>query len=73
VLRAHVSDEGLVRLKNQKQLQGLNLMGTQVSDAGIEQFTGLKNLRQLVLLDTRVTDEGIAKLKRALPNAEISP
>jgi len=57
------ADDDLVRLKNVKGLQTLDLLGKQVTDAGLVHLKGLKGLRVLSLQQTRVTDAGLAHLK----------
>lgn len=69
---AQITDAGLVNLKDLVQLRELCLQGTRVTDAGLEHLEGLSRLRVLWLASTSVTPTGIAKLKTALPNAEIS-
>ena len=55
-----------------KQLQTLNLSGTQVSDAGLKELAGLTELNTLDLTGTKGTDAGVQELKKALPKVEIN-
>jgi hypothetical protein len=66
-----VTDAGLKYLAGLKQLQTLNLYGTEVTDAGLKELAGLKQLRELDLFLTKVTAKGKADLKKALPGLEI--
>jgi Leucine-rich repeat (LRR) protein len=58
-----VTDDGLVYLKELKQLQTLYLSGTQVTDAGLVHLKELKQLQSLDLSFTQVTDAGLVHLK----------
>lgn len=69
--RTKVTDAGLVHLAELQNLQYLNLYGTEVTDAGLEHLAALKNLKNLYLWETKTTEEGIARLRQALPGAEI--
>jgi Leucine-rich repeat (LRR) protein len=57
-----VTDAGVKKLKELKNLTSLDLAWTQVSDARLVELKGLKNLTELRLLGTRVTDAGLDKL-----------
>jgi hypothetical protein len=52
-------------------LDFINLFGTEVSDAGLASLAGIKTLRNVYLYETKVTDAGVAKLKTALPQAQV--
>ena len=72
-----ITDAGLEHLNVLTNLQTLDVSGglfgrPQVTDAGLEHLRGLTQLRQLNLDDTQVTNEGVEKLKKSLPNCEIS-
>jgi len=67
-----VTDAGLARIKDLKNLVSLNLYGTAVTDAGLEQLKGLKHLRSLYLWQTKVTPEGVKALQAALPGCDIN-
>ena len=66
-----VTDAGLEHLKSMTRLETLSLWSASVTDAGLKCLTGLTRLKTLYLYGTKVTEPGVAKLKRALPNAEI--
>jgi DNA-binding response OmpR family regulator len=59
----NVTNEGLVHLKDLKELQELHLDATQVNDDGLPLLTGLENLEVLDLKETQVTDAGLAQLQ----------
>ena len=67
-----VTDSGLARLKPLENLEYLNLYGTAVTDAGLDHLSGLAKLKNLYLWQTKVTPAGAAKLKAALPKADIN-
>jgi hypothetical protein len=54
------------------QLEVLCLGETAVTDAAVEPLSKLTRLRSLDLTGTRVTPEGAARLKKALPECQIS-
>jgi len=51
----------------------LGLTHTEVTDVGLPHLTTLKNLRKLNLIGTKVSREGLRDLRKALPQAHISP
>jgi len=58
-----ITDDGLVYLKELKQLTHLQLNGTRITDVGVEEhLKDLTQLTHLVLGDTFVTDKGMAYL-----------
>jgi DNA-binding response OmpR family regulator len=59
----NVTNEGLVHLKDLKELQELHLDATQVNDDGLPLLTCLENLEVLDLKETQVTDAGLARLQ----------
>ncbi len=67
-----ISDAGLAHLKPLKNLVYLNLYGTKVSDAGLENLKDMKYLRNLYTWQSKVTDDGAAKLKKTLPELQVS-
>ena len=67
-----VTDAGLAHLKPLKNLVYLNLYATKVTDAGLDNLKDMKHLRNLYTWQSKVTDEGAAKLKKTLPEAQIS-
>ncbi len=66
-----VTDAGVEALSASKNLIYLNLFGTEVSDASVPVLAGMKSLKNLYLFETKMTEAGVAKLKAALPAAEI--
>jgi hypothetical protein len=69
--RTKIDDKGLEALTACKHLDFINLFGTEVSDAGLSSLARIKTLRNVYLFETKVTDAGVAKLKTALPKADI--
>jgi len=69
--KTKITDKGLEDLKGLVNLEYLNLYGTAITDAGLINLEGLKKLKSLYLWQTKVTDAGVARLKKALPRAEI--
>ncbi|HZU37104.1 MAG TPA: protein kinase, partial [Gemmataceae bacterium] len=59
----HVTDAGLVHLKDLKGLTALGLRETQVTDAGLVHLKELKGLTYLNLDGTQVTEAGLVHLK----------
>jgi hypothetical protein len=70
--KTKITDKGVEHLKGLVNLEYLNLYGTDVSDAGLVHLEGMKKLKNLYLWQTKVTDAGAAKLKKALPQADIN-
>ena len=66
-----VTDQGLEALSASRNLDSINLYDTEVSDAGLDSLGKIKSLRRVYLFETKVTDAGVAKLKKALPQAEV--
>jgi len=66
-----ITDAGLVHLAGLADLRLLDLCDTEVSDAGLGSLRGLKRLGYVGLRGTRVTAEGAARLKAALPEADV--
>lgn len=69
--KTKVTDKGIEALSACKHLNYINLFGTEVTDAALTSLAGIKSLRNVYLFETKVTDAGVAKLKAALPDAEI--
>jgi len=67
-----VSDADLEQLKGLTSLTYLDLSGTKVTDAGLKHLKGLSSLQTLYLAGTKVTHVGADRLKKALPNLEVS-
>ncbi|MFM2169542.1 MAG: hypothetical protein RIS79_3913, partial [Verrucomicrobiota bacterium] len=60
--RTKVTDAGLAKLAQMKNLQELHLENTAIGDAGLDHLKGLSSLEYLNLYNTKVTDAGLAKL-----------
>ena len=70
---SQITDDGLVHLRNLKQLETLDLKkNKRLTDAGLVHLEGLKNLDQLILIGTQVTPAGVKKLQQKLPNTKIA-
>ena len=67
-----VTDAGLAHLKGLPNLVYLNLYATKVTDAGLENLKDLKHLRNLYTWQSKVTEDGAAKLKKSLPELQVS-
>lgn len=67
-----ITDAGLVHLRGLTNLDELSLINTRITDAGLEHLSGLTKLTYLALNHTSVTREGYLKLKKEIPNCEIS-
>lgn len=70
--RTAVTGSTLAHLAGLEYLTRLNLYGTRVDDAALEHLANLSALESVYLWQTNVTDEGVARLRDALPNAEIN-
>jgi hypothetical protein len=66
-----VTDAGLLHLRRLTKLTFLPLDHTRVSNSGLEHLQGLTALEYLNLSATRVTEAGVARLRMALPQAQI--
>ena len=69
--RPAVDDGMLVHLEGLRNLDSLDIGGTQVTDTGLGHLRGLTKLRWLGLSYTQATEEGIEELRKALPNCDI--
>lgn len=66
-----ISDEGLARLYNAAELEGIELP-SRITDRGLQHLYGLSKLKYVVLAGSRITDRGLAALiDRSLPLTEI--
>ena len=65
----HVTNDGLVHLKDLSDLVWLNLRGTKITDHGLQHLASIKSLTRLHLEKTNVTDAGLAHLS-GLENLE---
>lgn len=69
--KTKVTDLGMESLSSARQLVFINLYGTEVTDAGLVALSKIKTLQNIYLTECKVTDAGVAKLKTALPKAEV--
>jgi hypothetical protein len=69
-----ITDHGLVHLQGLTNLEEwLGLCYTHVTDSGVAHLVGFKKLRHLNLIGAKVSDDGLRKLRRRLPQTDISP
>jgi len=61
--KTKISDAGLAKLKNLKNLNRLHLEQTAVGDAGVARLSGADNLEYLNLYGTKVSDAGLKHLQ----------
>jgi hypothetical protein len=66
------TDVEMVWLERFCRLRDLDLHGTRVSDAGLVHLEGMTELRKLDVRGTKVTAAGVARLRKALPEADIT-
>lgn len=78
LLDTGISGEGLKHLKGLTKLRDLRLAGSPITDGGLRHLEEMNSLRYVSLGDTagiesvvRFSDEALARLRRALPKAEI--
>jgi hypothetical protein len=67
-----VTDAGLREVAEIKALQVLDLTYTNVTDAGLKALEGLKGLQELRCVGAAVTDAGVERLRKALPQVQIT-
>jgi hypothetical protein len=67
-----VDDNALAMLYRFGELRSLDLRDTQITDDGVRQIAALRQLEQLDIRGTQITNDGLQKLRRALPNCEIT-
>ncbi len=70
--RTAVTGATLDALTGHQYLTRLNLYGTRVADAALDQLADFPALESVYLWNSSVTEEGVARLRDALPNAEIN-
>jgi uncharacterized membrane protein/mono/diheme cytochrome c family protein len=70
--RTTINGSSLGDLSSLAFLSRLNLYGTALDDAGLDRLAGLPALESAYVWQTNVTEEGVARLRDALPNAEIN-
>ena len=69
--RTQITDEGVSALVDLRELEVLNLFGTQVGDGCLQTLEKLGSLRAVYLWDTQVTQEGLDRLRSARPALEV--
>ncbi|HVG15767.1 MAG TPA: hypothetical protein VM935_12430, partial [Chitinophagaceae bacterium] len=62
-----ITDKGLVQLKELKELQSLNLVGTKVTAQGLLSLKSLPQIRTIYLYQSSVTQDQWATLRPAFP------
>ena len=60
---ANITDVGLAHIKELRNLERLDLSGTQITDAGLENLANLNKLQFLDLFRTPISDVGLQHLK----------
>ncbi len=72
VRKPTLPDAGQAYFSGLNGLRHLSLARSQINDAGLEDLSELIELRSLRLEETAVTNRGVEKLRRALPNCDIT-
>ncbi|MCA9096535.1 MAG: hypothetical protein KDA68_23810, partial [Planctomycetaceae bacterium] len=70
---AAVTDKGLEELPQLKNLETIDLTGTQVTEAIAETLKSVPSLKLVTFGGPKITPEGIEKVRAALPNVEVHP
>ena len=70
--KTSITGAGLEHLAHFSKLKSLRISDTEVSDAGIVHLVKLTNLATLTLKRTEVSESGLERLRKALPDCEIS-
>ncbi len=70
--RTAVTGSSLEALANLPFLTRINLYGTRVDDSALDVLAAFPALEGVYLWNTNVTDEGVARLRDALPGADIN-
>jgi len=70
---AAVTDKGLEELPHLKNLERINLTGTQVTEEIAETLKSVHSLKEVTLGGPKITPEGIEKVRAALPGIEVHP
>jgi hypothetical protein len=66
------TDAGLAKLAGLTSLETLDLSGKGITDAGLVHLYRLKKLKRLTFSNTSITPQGIEKLKKELPDTQIT-
>ena len=69
--KTSITDAGVAHLVTNTKLEYLNLYGTKVTDGCIDSLAKIASLKRVYLWQTGVTDEGAARLRAALPDAQV--
>lgn len=67
-----ISDVQLAQLKNLSRLQYLDLRYSRISDRTVGELTRMRSLARLNLRGTLISNEGLDRLRRSLPECQIS-
>lgn len=72
---SRVTDGGLARLAQFRDLEGIDLAGTSINDAGLSHLGALPRLKYLDIAYTKVTEEGLKRLAQfpALTAVSLDP
>jgi len=63
-----VTDSGIAKLRELKNVEDLNIMDTRISDLGVASLSEVTSLRRIWLrTNDRLTPAGVAALEKALP------
>jgi len=67
-----IGEVQLAQLKNLSRLQYLDLSHSRISDRAVDELTPMRSLARLDVRGTRISSEGLDRLRRALPECQIS-
>ncbi|MEX1232557.1 MAG: PQQ-binding-like beta-propeller repeat protein [Planctomycetaceae bacterium] len=67
-----LTDAGVMRLTELKNLRSLNLTGAKISDASLTAFSTLENLRLLQIVSTPTTQTAIAEFQKQHPECTVT-
>jgi serine/threonine protein kinase len=67
-----VTDAGVKNFAKLSQLRRLDLSNTAITDKSIDSLAQMKHLRSLFISSTRLSADGLSRLKKALPECEIT-
>jgi hypothetical protein len=62
----------LKSLSDLKNLEFLNVYGTNITDAGLNSLGGVKSLKAVYLWQTKTTEQGVSAFKVKRPNVIIN-